>query len=71
MFNTFLLPLGIALIAYGIYKWITLNDDYFENKNVVYLRPTFLLGNTGRFFMKQVRTNEFYQNLYNSFPNEK
>lgn len=71
MTDTFLLPISIGLIIYGIYKWITKNDEFFVKKNCVHLSPTFLLGNTGKFFLKQIRPNTFFQDLYNHFPNEK
>lgn len=71
MFNTFLLPVSLLLLCYVIYKWVKQNDDYFLKRNIIHLRPSFLFGNTGPFFLKQVRPTDFYQYLYNSFPTEK
>lgn len=71
MFDNLLLPLGISLILYGIYKWITLNNDYFEKRGIQHMKPTFALGNTGAFFMRQYRSSDFMQNLYRQFPDKK
>lgn len=71
MIDLMVLSLGLSLIVYGIYKWATLNDDYFVKRNVAHLKPSFLVGNTGGLFMKQYRPNEFFQNLYNTFPSDK
>lgn len=71
MIESLVLSIGLGLIAYGIYKWATLNDDYFVKRNLAHLKPSFLIGNTGGLFMKQHRPNEFFQNLYNAFPKEK
>lgn len=71
MIDWLLLSISLALIAYGIYKWATLNNDYFAKRNIIHLKPYFLVGNTGGLFMKQYRPNEFFQKLYNTFPMEK
>lgn len=62
---------GIALICYGIYKWGTSNNDYFEKRNIKFLKPFFLLGSVGGFFAGRYTLNEFIANAYNSFPSEK
>lgn len=71
MIDLLFLTTSLALIAYGIYKWATSNDDYFTKLKIAHLKPKVLLGNTGAFFMSQYRPNEFFEYLYKSFPNEK
>lgn len=71
MLDTLLLPVSLALLCYAIYKWVKKNDDYFIKRNILHLRPSFLFGNTGKFFLKLVRPTEFFQYMYYSFPNEK
>lgn len=62
---------SLAVITYGIYKWATMNDDYFVKRNIAHLKPFFLVGNTGGLYMSRYRPNEFYLNLFNTFPKEK
>lgn len=50
MLDNLLLPLGISLILYGIYKWITLNNDYFEKRGIQHMKPTFALGKCNKTF---------------------
>lgn len=45
MLDSVLLPLGISLILYGIYKWMTINNDYFEKRGIQHIKPTIALGN--------------------------
>ena len=71
MIEQIFLLTGIALIAYGIYKWVTLNYDYFEKRGIVHLKPSFLFGNTANLFLRKNNMYEFSTNLYNSFPSEK
>lgn len=66
-----LLIIGIGLILYAIYKWGTLTYDYWELRNVKYLKPKFLFGNTGAFMRGKFAMMDFSNFLYNSFPNEK
>ena len=61
---------AIALISYAFYKWATLNYDYFERRNVKYLKPMFLLGSTGDVILNKCTVVEFTQKLYQTFPNE-
>lgn len=63
--------IGIALIVYAFYKWATLNDNYWAEKNVKFLKPYFLVGNTGGFWTNRYNIYDYISMLYNSFPNEK
>lgn len=62
---------GIGLILYALYKWVTLNDKYFEKKGIVHMKPLFFFGNTGGFFLKQYSGPDFVNKLYNEFPKDK
>lgn len=66
-----LLAIGIGLILYAIYKWGTLPYNYWETRNVKFLKPTFLLGNTSGFMMGKYSLMDYANILYESFPNEK
>lgn len=68
--NLFILS-GIILIIYAFYKWITMNNDYFEKIGVAHLKPIFLFGNTAGFFFKKYNRYEFISILYKTLPSEK
>jgi len=61
----------VCLLAYKIYKWLTLYKDYFERRGIQHLKPTFAIGNTGGMYFRKYRTTDFLQNLYKKFPNKK
>lgn len=71
MVGLYVLLLGIGLIGYGVYKWGTLNSDYFAKRGLKFLKPYFLFGNMGGFFLGKYSVNEFVMTLYNNFPAEK
>lgn len=71
MLAEILLFAAILLFLYGFYKWATLYHDFFERRNIKFNKPTFLLGNTGGFFLaNKYTTTEFAQMLYQAFPDE-
>lgn len=72
MIQYLLLWSGISLFLYAFYKWATINNDYFEKRGVSYLKPYFLVGNSGGFFILRNQTViEFINNLYRSNPGYK
>lgn len=71
MLSELLLAVGIGLIVYAFYKWVTLNNDYFAIRNLPFKKPSFLLGSTGGFFLGRYAGPEFGKMIYNMFPNEK
>lgn len=71
MISAILLAVSVGLLALGAYRWVTLNNGYFAKRKMAHVAPTFLLGSTGGFYLKQHRINEFVRGLYNKFPNEK
>lgn len=68
MLAGFLVFVAISLISFLFYKWATQNNDYFERRNVKYLKPTFLIGNIGGMFIRTA--TEFAQTMYQAFPDE-
>lgn len=70
MFGELFLLAAISLILYAFYKWATINNDYFKQRNVKYLKPKFLIGNNGGIYINKYTAAEFSDKLYNAFPNE-
>lgn len=66
-----LLWCAITLILYGIYKYITLNNDYFQKLGIVHMKPTFLFGNMGTFLFRKVTAYEFANEIHTTFPRQK
>lgn len=60
-----------AVLLYVFYKWATLNNDFFSKRKIKHLKPNFLVGNTGGFFMRRYRPDDFFAYLYNYHPFEK
>ncbi|XP_055306358.1 uncharacterized protein LOC129570685 [Sitodiplosis mosellana] len=70
MIGEILLFAAISLISYAFYKWATINNDFFERRNIKYLKPRFLVGNTGGLFFNKYTAAAFSQKLYQAFPDE-
>lgn len=70
MLDGILLIAVIALIAFAFYKWATLNNDYFEKRNLKFMKPYFFVGNTGGTFANKYDAAEFTQMLYEAFTDE-
>lgn len=70
MFEGIFLLAAIALLSYAFYKWATINNDFFEKRNVKYMKPRFLVGSTAGVLMNKYDATEFSDKLYNAFPNE-
>lgn len=70
MFGELLLTVGIALIAYAVYKFITNSSRYFEERNVKYKGASFVLHNL--YCMVTGKFNAFgqIQALYNAYPDQ-
>ncbi|XP_050515322.1 cytochrome P450 6j1-like [Diabrotica virgifera virgifera] len=54
----------IALIGLLIYKYLTRHFDYWEKRNVPYLKPTLLFGNFKDVFTCKLTIQEHLKNLY-------
>lgn len=70
MLDGLLLFVAATLIGYAFYKWATINNDFFEKQNVKYLKPRFLVGNTGGFYFNKYTATEYSLKIYNAFPDE-
>lgn len=70
MLAALLIIIAIFLIALAFYQWATLNNDYFEKRNMKYMKPKFLLGYAGEFFFGRRTLAAFAQELYQAFPDE-
>lgn len=58
-------------VCYAFYKWATINNNYFEKRNLKHLKPKFLFGNTIGLFMNRYRPADFVNSIYYRFPKEK
>lgn len=62
--------IAIVSLAYTLYKWVTFNNDFFEKRNIKYMKPTFFFGNFGGVFLKKYSAADFGQKMYTAFANE-
>lgn len=60
-----------ATALYVLYKWATLNNEYFVKREIPYLRPTFLVGNFVGLYMNRHNPMDFLISIYNKFPDAK
>lgn len=60
-------------ILYAFYKWVTINDKYFKERNLKHLKPKFFVGNTLGLFLARYEPFKFINKIYfrNEFANEK
>lgn len=70
MIDWLLLLVLLFTISFAFYKWATANDKYFQKRNVKYVEPTFLIGNTGDLFFNRCSAVAYTQKIYNEFPDE-
>lgn len=70
MLGELVLFASIGLLLYAFYKWATLNNDYFEKRQMKFMKPYFLVGNTAGMFLNKYTATEFSQMLYEAFPDE-
>ncbi|XP_037038784.1 probable cytochrome P450 9f2 [Bradysia coprophila] len=70
MWSAILTIIAIFLFSLAFYKWATINNDYFEKRNMKFTKPTFLLGFTADFFFGRGTLAEFANKIYREFPNE-
>lgn len=63
--------ISLTIALYAFYKWATVNSDYFAKKNLKHLKLNFLVGNTAGLFLKQYNLPEFFDSIYNRYPDEK
>ncbi|XP_055314969.1 LOW QUALITY PROTEIN: probable cytochrome P450 9f2 [Sitodiplosis mosellana] len=70
MFGELILFAAISLIFYAFYKWATANNDYFERRNIKYIKPKFLIGSNVGLYLGKYTAAEFSDKLFHAFPNE-
>lgn len=70
MISELLFFVVIPLILYAFYKWATFYNDYFEQKNLKFIKPRFLVGSTGGIIANKYTAAEFAEKMYNTFPDE-
>ncbi|KAJ6640760.1 putative cytochrome P450 9f2 [Pseudolycoriella hygida] len=66
-----LIWIAISLVLYGIYKYITINNDYFQKRGIVHIKPTFLFGTMASFILNRESVYDFSNNIYRKFPRQK
>ena len=69
----FLILIGIITINLLIfaYKWFTVNNDYFQQKNVPYAKRSLIFGNLGPLVLKKETPAEFMKKIYKHYENAK
>ncbi|XP_031624487.1 uncharacterized protein LOC116341517 [Contarinia nasturtii] len=70
MIGEVLLLAAVTLFIWAFYRWVTLNNEYFERRHVKHMKPNFFVGNTGGFFLQKYNAIEFSDLIYKTFPNE-
>lgn len=60
----------VAILLYALYNYLTKYHDYFERRNIAYLKPT-LFGHTIGLYLKRYDAPSFIRKLNENFPNEK
>lgn len=58
--------LFVVLIFYAFYKWVKINDNFFEKRNIVHLKPKFLYGINEA----GITAADFANKIYRSFPDK-
>ena len=66
-----LVPTGLIVCLYITYRFITRNNDYFTKRNVPYIKPTLVFGNTLRVFMRKVSVHDSVIELYSQLDGHK
>lgn len=61
---------AVCIFSYIFYKWAILNHDYFKKRNLKFMKPHFLVGNTGGMFTNKYTATDFSQMLYRAFPDD-
>ncbi|KAJ6634903.1 putative cytochrome P450 9f2 [Pseudolycoriella hygida] len=70
MIGELVLISAVVLLLFSFYKKMTVNDKYFERQNIKYLKPKFVVGNTGAMYFNKIDPVEIGLRFYNAFPDE-
>lgn len=66
-----LLLLGLVLLTKFIIDYGYKNENYFKDKGIKHLQPTFLFGNSINLFVRKKPILDFFRDAYRAFPDEK
>jgi hypothetical protein len=67
----FLLLILSVLLIFLIYKWGTSTFDYFEKREIPYLKPTFFFGNAAYILTRKFSFPDIIKSRYFALKNEK
>lgn len=70
MFNPMVVSV-IAVALFLLYRYIAQKYKFFEERNIPYIKPTLLLGNTAPVLLKRQDLLQNIKEMYNAFPNSK
>ena len=59
------------MCLYITYRFIARNNEYFVKRNVPYIKPTLVFGNTLRVFMRKVTVHDSVIELYSQLDGHK
>ncbi|XP_055381428.1 uncharacterized protein LOC129612011 [Condylostylus longicornis] len=62
---------GVLIIVFLIYKWLTLNYEYFEKLGIPYVKPKIFMGSFYGFVFKKESFRDEFLRTYNDFKNYK
>jgi cytochrome P450 family 9 len=62
---------AIIAVAYLFYKWATANNDYFEKREVAFIKPLFLIGSYSNLFVNKMSLSDVVRKWYNQVKDEK
>lgn len=61
----------IPIVLYLLYKWASLNHDYFEKQGIAFEKPFLLIGSEFFFFYKKHTLGLSMIENYNKYRNER
>ena len=57
--------IGVIAVAYLFYKWGISTYDYFEKRDVKFIKPVFLMGSNTNMFFNKLSLPDLVQKWYN------
>lgn len=63
--------LVIGVLLFIVYKWSISTYDFFEKKEIAFIKPIPLFGNMKEMLLKKSDFLTFAKNLYNYYPDKK
>lgn len=61
----------LVLLSIFLYKKGTANADYFTQRGIPNLKPSFLFGNTGDLLRRKKTMMDFVKDMYDAFPDKR